>query len=1089
MRQIKAHNSKPVHITRWFISILILVILVWFLYIYIGKILCRIAIGQIAELTNTNIKVESVNFRTNGSVVINNLVIRPKKSRIENSDILKAKKVYAHFNPGSLLFLRPSLNIIDVNDFVFNALYDLDTGWSNLSELTIKPPKSSPKKIPLIDLKKGTLLYTKITGGQEQVAVSIPVEASLGFDEKLGQGHNFSVTTATMSSGYGKSYLSGSWKPGIITFAGGISSVIVSEFEMAWIIDVLAGELQYDQGDDFSLKLRVDDMHCLRSSEPNVLTLEVPAFLENTGLFATLQGFLDRYKPRGIIDVDLEFSGNFKKLGESNLKGTLDCNDIAFCYYKFQYPIENLVGLIDFTKESVTLNHLSGEHGDCKFFFDGWCKHFGSDRQYKVQITSDNMSLDNELYDALDSRQKKFWSAFSPTGSAAVELQLNRQSRDNREIILTLDLLGVEAVYSNFQYPLSNLNGKLIFNHDKIVLSDITSQVNERRISLNGEITNSNEDKSIYDIEINVNNIPLDSTLEEVLPEKHRELYTQFCLRGMADGDIEISSLESGYLNYRADLSFKDSSLELEQFPLPISDISAQIVFTPDMIDINSFSGQYGENRISITGLFYPDPEQEKTSYQISINSEEMILNNEVYDLLPESMINIIGKLEPSGEVNLGVALNKNNQDKPLDYTITINCLKNTARFPNFPYALEDITGAIIIDANTIEFEDLTVALGDSNITNKTSAILNGEFILLDNVVSDALLSLSIQDVILGKHLFEVLPERYQGVYSNFSPKGKLDIDFENIEFNREGDGNHSIGFIGAVKFRDCLFEMTDARTELDATLRTEGLYRTDSGLDNFKGVLENGRVVIQDKTFSDLKANIYYDPNQQNWFTEDLVADCYGGKMTGKFELGKSGETPMRYVLEAAFSDVDLTQLYSYSKLDEEEGDTYTSGTMSGSLSIGAQVADQSSRIGTCRLDITNMQVGKLSLVGKLLQVLNLTEPSDYAFDQMFVDSYIRHNEMYIKKLDLSGRGVAFYGSGSMDLITQDINLTLTARGRRLATDDPSLLQSLTEGLGQAVVRMEVTGNFNDPKVETRTLPVIEETLQILGTKPATSD
>ena len=258
MRQTKAHNSKPVHITRWFLSILILVIIAWLLYIETGQVLCRIAIRQIAELTNTNINVISVNFQTNGSVVINNLVISPKKNGHKNTDILKAKKVFAHFSPGSLILLRPSLNIIDVNDFVFNAQYDMDTGWSNLSELTIKPPKSSPEKIPLIDLKKGTLLYSKISGGQEKIAVSVPIEASFGFDEEPGQGHNFSITTATMSSGYGKSYLSGSWRPGIIEFAGGISSVNVSEFEMAWIIDVLAGELQYDQSNDFSLKLRVD---------------------------------------------------------------------------------------------------------------------------------------------------------------------------------------------------------------------------------------------------------------------------------------------------------------------------------------------------------------------------------------------------------------------------------------------------------------------------------------------------------------------------------------------------------------------------------------------------------------------------------------------------------------------------------------------------------------------------------------------------------------------------------------------------------------------------------------------------------------
>jgi hypothetical protein len=140
-------------------------------------------------------------------------------------------------------------------------------------------------------------------------------------------------------------------------------------------------------------------------------------------------------------------------------------------------------------------------------------------------------------------------------------------------------------------------------------------------------------------------------------------------------------------------------------------------------------------------------------------------------------------------------------------------------------------------------------------------------------------------------------------------------------------------------------------------------------------------------------------------------------------------------------------------------------------------------------RLKINDMRVGKLSPLAKLLQVLNLTEPSDYAFDQMFVDSYIKGDNMFVKKLDLSGRGFAFYGSGWMDLVSRNINLILTARGRRLATDDPSILQSLTEGLGQAVVRMEVTGNFDDPDVKTKALPVIEGTLQILVTGSKASD
>jgi hypothetical protein len=159
----------------------------------------------------------------------------------------------------------------------------------------------------------------------------------------------------------------------------------------------------------------------------------------------------------------------------------------------------------------------------------------------------------------------------------------------------------------------------------------------------------------------------------------------------------------------------------------------------------------------------------------------------------------------------------------------------------------------------------------------------------------------------------------------------------------------------------------------------------------------------------------------------------------------------------------------------------------MDGSLSVNAHLGDSSSRLGVCKLTMKDMQFGKLSPLGKLVRVLKLTESKDYAFDQMFVDSYIRRDDLLVKKLDISGQDVAFYGSGLMDLKTRDVDLVLTARGRRLATDDPSVWQSLTEGLGRAVIKMEVTGDFYDPDVQTKALPVIRDTLKILGTKTDT--
>jgi hypothetical protein len=155
------------------------------------------------------------------------------------------------------------------------------------------------------------------------------------------------------------------------------------------------------------------------------------------------------------------------------------------------------------------------------------------------------------------------------------------------------------------------------------------------------------------------------------------------------------------------------------------------------------------------------------------------------------------------------------------------------------------------------------------------------------------------------------------------------------------------------------------------------------------------------------------------------------------------------------------------------------------GSLGCGSE--NGHARNGRCRLRVTDMQVGRLSLLANLLNILKLTEPCDFAFEQMFVDSYIKQDRLYLENLDLSGRAVAFTGSGWINLQSHGIDLVLFARGDRLAGTEPSIFQSLSEGFGKAFVQMEIGGSYCNPKVTTRTLPVIEDTLGLLGSRRAT--
>jgi len=138
---------------------------------------------------------------------------------------------------------------------------------------------------------------------------------------------------------------------------------------------------------------------------------------------------------------------------------------------------------------------------------------------------------------------------------------------------------------------------------------------------------------------------------------------------------------------------------------------------------------------------------------------------------------------------------------------------------------------------------------------------------------------------------------------------------------------------------------------------------------------------------------------NACGWFSENLIADSYGGRVAGKFELKQSGERDLEYLLQVGFENIDLKQFLSHAKAvaDPEEKvpdgakpkqaphKNDTSGKVNGSLSLLGQISevhrsntgrsevggDVHSSIGRCKLTISDMQVGKLSLLAKLLYVL----------------------------------------------------------------------------------------------------------------------
>ncbi len=1068
------------------IKVSILAGVLWLVFVFAAKTLKKIAIAQLAELTNTKIEAELVNLDADGSIFIQELVVRPEQEARYDNTILKAKTVYARFGIGSLLLLRPRLKKISVNDFVFNAQHDLNTNRWNLATLKITAPKGGSGKIPAIALKAGVLKYCKVSNGRIKVVAEVPLDMEFGPAKKKKDGNSFKVITGAWKD-FPKSNLTGFWKPGHITIAGGLTSTNTPAVEKAWNVNVSAAEIKYDRQNNYSLVLRVKDLQTKLAPTDRLFAFDKPAFLKNFAPFVTLQKFFNRYRPWGQVDIDFEASGNLDRLSKSTLKGKVYCRDVSIRDRKFPYLIEHLAGEIDFTEKTVSLNNVRGKHNEVDVAFNGNVEGLDQDWKCWINFTSDNMALDKDLYDAISERQKKLWSAVSPTGLAAIDWQFKRQSKTDKKTTLAVELLDAKALYRRFPYPLKNLSGKLFFDPDTITISDLVSLSNGHKIVFNGKVTACRTDRPIYELSIKTENTPLDSTLLAALPDMAKDFCLQNDVVGLVDTEVKVFTPKDSTepTAFIADVFFKNTSLKINQSPLAVTGISGKAVFTPELIRINKLTGHSGGGLVSLSGRIWLGTNNTPNRYDMAIIATETQLNNELLSILPGPVEKIISELQIAGKINYRADLSKPDTQAPIDYKITVDCLGNRINFKRFPYPLKDITGQLAITKDNITLRNMT-ALTANNIQiapNPSTITVNGRIDLIDNTFGSADFALKANDILFDEQLYMALPKEIKSFYEKFSPVGRFDLDFENIKISNADNDKKQINFTGTTYLKSCNFNFEPAITELNAVVKTEGSYKTDQPLRDINADITADSLRIEGKTLTDLKTYIRYDQDLQGWTTRDLIADCYNGKVAGKFELKNTDTKNLQYLLRVGFDDIDLKEFLSDG--DGDNGNGHTTGNMCGSLGLTGQVGDNQSRIGICSLRITDMKVGRLSLLAKILQ-LKITGSEVFAFDKMLIDSYIKRDNLFFEHVDLSGSNMAFKGSGRMTLQDRNIDLTLRVRGHnRLATEEPSVLQSLADAIGYGVVKMDITGSIYDPTVTTTALPGIKNTFGILGTEP----
>ncbi|OQA01378.1 MAG: hypothetical protein BWY69_01384 [Planctomycetes bacterium ADurb.Bin401] len=421
--------------------------------------------------------------------------------------------------------------------------------------------------------------------------------------------------------------------------------------------------------------------------------------------------------------------------------------------------------------------------------------------------------------------------------------------------------------------------------------------------------------------------------------------------------------------------------------------------------------------------------------------------------------------------------MGKNSRVKCPEYEIAVECLNDSAYLEKFDLTLEEITGKIIINPAHIEFDSLSAVPVVEDMNKPGKIALNGTMQISGGEVAWASLKLAAVDLNFDSRFTSLLgtAETY---YDKLAPQGNIDLSLDRITFEKNDAGQKTVKLGGTALFKNCSIGNTKPVSNIYALLNIDTQYDIGVGMKDCKLMLEVQSLSFKGRPIENMTMKIPYDINNPDVAISDFVGECLGGRIAGDAFIktdSKGGFT--EYNLDIAIVGVS-SEKFLTPQAEERSG-----GSLNGEIRIKGDFRDAQASKGRIIIEATGLQLGGKNLISSIRTAILEAIKKDLAFDNVKVQAFVKGSVVEISRMDLYGPTASLRGTGTYEPATDSIEVDFSAYSGA-GKDEPHFIDTITSGLGAAFLKVYVRGSLEEPNVKVEPLPILKQTLKIIGTK-----
>lgn len=846
----------------------------------------------------------------------------------------------------------------------------------------------------------------------------------------------------------------------------------------------LAGKYNgYDAESPFALSLGMENLH---------LDALIKQGHDLQPDFAEAMDFVQRrFHPEGPVAIQLDL----QRLADGTIrtKGAVLPRGISVVFSKFPAPITDVTGEIGFTEQGPSHVALKARRKGGTVRIDGTFGRREEDgyETFDVIVRGEDLPLDETLRNAMPEEFTDVWDNLQPAGASDVKVML-RDRTPERGLEVDMDLLpdgNTSITPRAFPYTLRNLQGLIEVRGPNVDIKGVTARQDGGELTVTGTVLRINTDRPVMKIQLDGRGVTVTDGLIAAMGEQSREMAGDLGIEGRIANLVgQITQTGDDPVQYHVTATVEDVAFAYREFPYRVENATGRLEFTPEAVVIQNLTGQHKQTPVTVNGRVRLD---EIGGFRIDIAARDVILDEEFRDALPANLREVWQSLQPGGQSHMNLRLEESGGASSTDYRLVVDAQRMEIRYEEFPYTFRNVRGRAVVTPGKVVLQDMRAGEGNTSITLSGTILTEGD-------TRSAQLQVITKGLPIDDAFLEAIPDDIVPLAKHFQPGGTVDASLEELRFVRgssldrltardpdrlsktlrtstDGAVNSASpkwSVRGGMSFKEVSLDIGFGARTLTGSIRGTAGQETDRL--EVDATVDLQRVDLGDHEVTDIQAELHKSGRSNLLRVEKLFGKAHDGVMEGEAMLRLT--EPLQYRLGVRVENMDIAKLFNAGEPDRDKW-ANVNGRLEGRLVLEATAGEDPTRQAVGNLQITRANMYKLPVILGLLNVIYLTVPGDSAFNSGIIHYHLKNDMLWMKEIYLTGSSLSVLGSGSLNLESDELELTFLTGPPGEQGKPPSLprLSELTmdvlKAISSEIVEIHVSGSLKDPKMETVSL------------------